>query len=40
MQPSRDRIRYGIDRSGLAKRPQPQNAALANAAGLGLAGIA
>src|SRR5271168_4142270 len=37
---SHDRIRYGIDRTGLAKCPQSQNAALADAAGLGLTGIA
>ena len=40
MQPLRDDIRYGIDRTGLTKCPQPQNTALADAAGFGLTGIA
>lgn len=37
---SYDYIRYGIDRTGLAKCPQSQNAAFADAAGLRLTGIA
>src|ERR1700693_5117070 len=40
MQPLRGRIRYGINRSGLAKCPQSKDAALADAAGFGLTGIA
>src|ERR1700738_4089134 len=40
MQPSRGRIRYGINRSGLAKCPQSKDTALADAAGFGLTGIA